>query len=144
MVSITQWIRSCIPNFPSQPATVHWHRANQSQHWPYNDRRLAGYGVPIFKSLVWLDPGKILAQAGFIPGIFRSQGGRLNHKANEAVPGTEQGYIAHRGAKAATIYLNPLFCFWICLFQFMILTMFKDLSINLSVLYPKSLKRGYV
>ena len=24
-------------------------------------------------------------QAGFEPGIFRSRGGRLNHKANEAV-----------------------------------------------------------
>ena len=30
-----------------------------------------------FKSLVWLDPGKIPAQAGFEPGIFRSRGGRL-------------------------------------------------------------------
>ena len=34
-------------------------------------------GVPIFKSLVWLDPEKIPAQAGFEPGIFRSRGGRL-------------------------------------------------------------------
>ena len=30
-------------------------------------------------------PGKISAQAGFKPGIFRSRGGRLNHYANEAV-----------------------------------------------------------
>ena len=36
-------------------------------------------GVPIFKSLVSLDPEKIPAQAGFEPGIFRSRGGRLNH-----------------------------------------------------------------
>ena len=35
-------------------------------------------GVPIFKLLVWLDPQKILAQAGFEPGIFRSRGGHLN------------------------------------------------------------------
>ena len=28
-------------------------------------------GVPVFKSLVGLDPGKISAQAGFEPGIFR-------------------------------------------------------------------------
>ena len=34
-------------------------------------------GVPIFKSLVWLDPEKIPAQAGFEPGILRSRGGRL-------------------------------------------------------------------
>ena len=36
-------------------------------------------GVPIFKSLLWLDLWKISAQAGFEPGIFRSWGGRLNH-----------------------------------------------------------------
>ena len=34
-------------------------------------------GVPIFKSLVWLDPEKILAQAGFEPRVFRSRGGCL-------------------------------------------------------------------
>ena len=28
--------------------------------------------------------GKLPSQAGFEPGIFRSRGGRLNHKANEA------------------------------------------------------------
>ena len=33
------------------------HRADQSQHWPCNVRRSTG--VLIFKSLVWLDPGKI-------------------------------------------------------------------------------------
>ena len=32
-------------------------------------------GVPIFKSLVWLDPEKIPAQAGFEPRTFRSRGG---------------------------------------------------------------------
>ena len=36
-------------------------------------------GVPMFKSLVWLDPGKIPEQAGFEPWIFRSWGGRLIH-----------------------------------------------------------------
>ena len=34
-------------------------------------------GVPMFKSLVWLDPEKIPVQAGIEPGIFRSRGGRL-------------------------------------------------------------------
>ena len=33
-------------------------------------------GVSILKSLVWLDPGKIPARAGFEPGIFHSRGGR--------------------------------------------------------------------
>ena len=37
-------------------------------------------GVPIFKSLVLLDPGKIPAQAGFEAGIFRSRGGRLTSR----------------------------------------------------------------
>ena len=32
-----------------------------------------------FKSLVWLDLGKIPAQAGFEPSIFCSRGGCLNH-----------------------------------------------------------------
>ena len=36
-------------------------------------------GVPISKSLVWLNPGKIPPQAGFEPRIFRSRGRRLNH-----------------------------------------------------------------
>ena len=36
-------------------------------------------GMPIFKSLVWLEPEKIPAQAGFEPRIFRSRGGRLNY-----------------------------------------------------------------
>ena len=37
------------------------------------------------KSLVRVDPGKIPSQAGLEPEIFRSRGGRLNHKTNEAV-----------------------------------------------------------
>ena len=44
-------------------------------------------GVPVFKSLVWLDPGKLPPQAGFESRIFRSRGGRLNHYADEAVGG---------------------------------------------------------
>ena len=35
--------KSCRPNFPSHPVIVYWHWANQSQHWPYNARCLAGY-----------------------------------------------------------------------------------------------------
>ena len=34
--------RSCRSHFPTHPVTVYWHPANQSQHWPYNARRLAG------------------------------------------------------------------------------------------------------
>ena len=62
--------KSCRSNFPSHPVTVYWHRANQSQHWPYYTRRLAG--LPIFKSLVWLDREQ-------------NPGGHLNHWANEVV-----------------------------------------------------------
>ena len=39
---LPHWDRSCRPNFPSHPVTVYWHRADQSQCWPYNARRLAG------------------------------------------------------------------------------------------------------
>ena len=36
------WDRSCRSNVLPHPVTVYWHRANQSQSWPYNARRLAG------------------------------------------------------------------------------------------------------
>ena len=39
---LPHWDRSCRSNFPSHPVTVCWHRADQSQRWPYNARRLAG------------------------------------------------------------------------------------------------------
>ena len=62
-------------------------------------------GEAIFKSLVWLNPGKIWVQARFELGIFHSQGGRLNRLANEAVSLMKTGskeilvtfnYAAHR------------------------------------------------
>ena len=64
---LPHWDTSCRPNFPSHPVTklctVYWHRANhiapgvwQGNHW---------------RSFVWLNPGKISAQAGFEPRIFR-------------------------------------------------------------------------
>ena len=39
---LPHWDRSCRSNFPSHPVTVYWHRADQSQCWPYNARRLTG------------------------------------------------------------------------------------------------------
>ena len=39
---LPHWDRSCRSNFPSHLVTVYWHQADQSQHWPYNARRLAG------------------------------------------------------------------------------------------------------
>ena len=76
---LPHWDRSCRSNFPSHPVAVYWHRAVQSQRWPYHRRapvRVAT-GVPIFKSVAWLDREKIPWQAGFEPGIFHSWGGRL-------------------------------------------------------------------
>ena len=46
----------------------------QDSHWNAN-----------FEVTGMTRPGKIPSQAGFEPWIFRSRGGRLNHKANEAV-----------------------------------------------------------
>ena len=31
---LPHWDRSCRSDFPSNPVTVYWHWANQSQHWP--------------------------------------------------------------------------------------------------------------
>ena len=39
---LPHWDGSCRSNFPSRPVTVYWHRADQSQRWPYDTRRLAG------------------------------------------------------------------------------------------------------
>ena len=39
---LPHWDGSGRSNFLSHPVTVYWHRANQSQHWPYNARHLAG------------------------------------------------------------------------------------------------------
>ena len=61
---LPHWDRSCRSNVLPHPVTVYWHRADQ-----------APGRVPIFKSLVWLDPEKIPVHAGFEPGIFRSRGG---------------------------------------------------------------------
>ena len=36
------WDTSCRSNVLPHPVTVYWHRADQSQRWPYNARRLAG------------------------------------------------------------------------------------------------------
>ena len=39
---LPHWDRSCRSNVLSHPVTVYWHRADQSQCWLYNARRLAG------------------------------------------------------------------------------------------------------
>ena len=39
---LPHWDRSYRSNFLPHPVTVYWHRANQSQRWPYNARLLAG------------------------------------------------------------------------------------------------------
>ena len=46
----------------------------QGSHWSAN-----------FEVTGMTRPGKIPAQAGFEPRIFRSRGGRLNHEASEAI-----------------------------------------------------------
>ena len=39
---LPHWGRCCRSNVLPHPVTVYWHRADQSQCWPYNARRLAG------------------------------------------------------------------------------------------------------
>ena len=36
---LPNWDKSCRSNFLPHPVTVYWHRANQSQYWPYNVRQ---------------------------------------------------------------------------------------------------------
>ena len=52
----------CRSNFLPHPVTVYWHRANQSQHWPYNARRLAGQPLECqfwshWYDSTWKNPG---------------------------------------------------------------------------------------
>ena len=54
----------------------------QGSHWSAN-----------FEVTGMTRPQKIPAQAGFEPGTFRSRGGRLNHKASEAVVPLEENLI---------------------------------------------------
>ena len=50
-------------------------------------------------------PGKIPAQAEFETGIFRSRGGRLNHKANESV-GTAGHHMPPQSSNALVLGSN--------------------------------------
>ena len=78
---LPHWDRSCRSNFLPHPVTVYWHRADQSQHWPYNTRRLVG--LPLECQFLSHCSGstqkKVPVQAGFEPWIFHSLGRRLNH-----------------------------------------------------------------
>ena len=59
-------------------------------------------GVPIFKSLVWLDPQKIPVQVGFKPGLFRSQGWRLTTRPMRRFCKKEVGYQTHKQCARST------------------------------------------
>ena len=52
---LPHWDRSCRSNFLSHPVTVYWHQADQSQRWPYNARRLAGYPLECQFLSHWYD-----------------------------------------------------------------------------------------
>ena len=84
---LPHWDRSCKPNFPSHPVTVFWHRADQSQCWPYNARRLAGQPLECQFLSHWYDstpkksrrnwdsnPGSSALEAGALP--LGQRGGR--------------------------------------------------------------------
>ena len=68
---LPHWDRSCRSNFLPHPVTVYKHRADQSQHRPYNYRLAPGRVatvVPIFKSMIWLDPKKSRHKRDSNPG----------------------------------------------------------------------------
>ena len=105
--------------------------------------------MPIFKSLVWLDPEKIPAPAGFEPGTFRSRGGRLNHQANEAVLSESkrdcwweqlEKWLMIWGVKTRTIYLKITDClfsvFFFFFFFFFLCFLRLHLCLRLGFVYP--------
>ena len=68
---LPHWDRSCRSNFPSHPVTVYWHRADQSQRWPYNARRLAGEPLECQCLSHWYDstPKKSRRKQDSNPGL---------------------------------------------------------------------------
>ena len=59
--------------------------ADQTFHLTQSQYTDTGPTSPSTDRITPGDPRKIPPQVGFEPGIFRSQGGRLNHEANQAV-----------------------------------------------------------
>ena len=56
-------------SFPSHPVTVYWHRADQSQGWPYSTRRLAGEPLECQSLSHWYDSTPKKTQRK--PGSYR-------------------------------------------------------------------------
>ena len=83
-------------------------------------------GVPIFKSLVWLDSGKIPTQAGFEPGIFRSleadalplgqRGGCAPQTGSRIPQQWKRIFILLKGNILALVCGLSVCSFFICLF----------------------------
>ena len=44
-----------VANFLPHPVTVYWHRADQTQRWPFNARRLAGWPVECQYVIHWYE-----------------------------------------------------------------------------------------
>ena len=62
LYALPLWDRSCRSNLLLHPVTVYWHRASQSQHWPYNTRRLAD--KPLENSLPSVTRWKTTSKSG--------------------------------------------------------------------------------
>ena len=62
-----------------QTVTVYWHRANQSQHWPYNAKRLAGQPLKCQFLSHWYDstPEKSWHKQDSNPGSSASEANAL-------------------------------------------------------------------
>ena len=52
---LPHWDRSCRSSFLPHPVTVYWHPADQSQRWPYDARRLAGWPLECQFLSHWYD-----------------------------------------------------------------------------------------
>ena len=107
---LPHWDRSCRPNFPSHPVTVYWHRADQSQHWPYITPGVwqGSHWSANFEVTGMTRPRKIASQthAGFEPGIFHSRGGRHNHWLSEVVY-VFAGAVRNQRYKHRIVWAHP-------------------------------------
>ena len=88
---LPHWDRSCRPNFPSHPVTVYGHRANQSQYWPYNARRLAGKPLECQFLGHWYDsaPEKSRRKQDLNPGFSAIEADALTTRPTRRSPEAE-------------------------------------------------------
>ena len=116
---LPHWERSCRSNFLSHPVTAYWHRPTNPSVDPKRQApgRVAT-GVPIFKSLVWLDPEKSRRKRESNPGSAALEADDLTTRptrrsqCKEPLITTEcpERLFHHVEVVASKVKGQPLFC----------------------------------